>query len=318
MDPNIKYREFLYICSSIFIAFLPQSLMANDSSAALSTGGIILEQNDDIIMLSEKLHLSPTKVRVEYEYFNDGDLDQDLLVAFALPQREKLVEVMGYSIAVPSYLDFQTWIDGENTKLLEGHRYWELEDRTQQLLKNLNSDMEYYLALRQQNFPSNEVTKVVHEYTPAVGGGIPYYNYKTMKDALLEISSNEASRKEHGHFLNCTDVNDALNNLEDWIEFMQNEKSLDPSDEENYWQYLVRYSTLGYILKTGKNWKGPIKNFELKVTADFPFFLNTCFPGLERTSETSYEFKATDYVPEKNIYLMFHKSIDWDRFKLLK
>jgi len=247
---------------------------------------------------------------------NNGSHDEDLLVAFALPRLDRLHQ--GLSYAKAEYLDFKTWIDGKEIKLVEGYKYWELDDKTQKLLTNLESNTEYYLVLRQQVFPKGRITSVVHEYTPAVGGGIPYYNYKTMKDALLEISSNEASRKEHGYFLNCTDVNDALNNLEDWIEFMQNEKSLDPSDEENYWQYLVRYSTLGYILKTGKNWKGPIKNFELKVTADFPFFLNTCFPGLERTSETSYEFKATDYVPEKNIYLMFHKSIDWDRFKLLK
>ena len=77
-------------------------------------------------MLSEKLYLSPTKVRVEYEYLNDGDSDQDLLVAFALPQREKLFGVMGDSIAFPLYLDFKTWIDGENTKLVEGYRYWSL------------------------------------------------------------------------------------------------------------------------------------------------------------------------------------------------
>ena len=293
-----------------------QLAYANDSSSALATGGIVLEQNDNIIMLSESLSLSPSKVRVEYEYLNNGSHDENLLVAFALPRLDRLHQ--GRSYAKAEYLDFKTWVDGQEIQLIEGYKYWELDHKTQKLLTNLESNTEYYLVLRQQIFPKGRITSVVHEYTPAVGGGIPYYNYKEMREALTQIQEDETNRKEHGYWLNCADADDALNHLDKWITYMKKNEGLDPFDEETYWQYLLWFNELSYILQTGNNWNGPIRNFNLKVTADRPFFLNTCFEGLERTSETSYEFSATDYAPRENIYLMFHMSIDPEQFKLFE
>lgn len=302
----------LIVSTGIFLMLTQTMAIANDSTAALSTGGIILEQNSKITMLSENLFLSPSNVRVEYEYYNESASAETLLVAFALPKRDKLDDRIDWPS--PSYLDFKTWINGVEIELVEGFRYWELEEQAQQLLSNLATKSEYYLVLRQQTFPANEIVQVIHEYTPAVGGGIPYYNYTEMKDALVEIITDETTRNEHGHFLHCTDADDALENLEQWIAYMKNDKGLDPSDEEQYGKSLVWFDTLSYILQTGSNWKGPIGDFNLIVSADRPFFLNTCFEGLERTSETSYEFTAKNYTPENDIYLMFHMSVDWEKY----
>jgi len=201
-----------YALCVIALLFLGQLAHANDSSSALATGGIVLEQNDNIIMLSENLTLSPSKVRVEYEYLNNGSHDEDLLVAFALPRLDRLHQ--GLSYAKAEYLDFKTWIDGQEIKLVEGYKYWELDDKTQKLLSNLESNTEYYLVLRQQVFPKGKITLVVHEYTPAVGGGIPYYNYTQMRDALNKIKEDESNRMEHGYWLNCTDADDALKQVD--------------------------------------------------------------------------------------------------------
>ena len=321
----VKILKVFHIICVISLAFGKQSF-ANDSSSAISTGGIVLEQNENIVMLSENLFLSPSKVRVEYEYLNESEADEELLVAFALPRTDKLNYNFNYP--QPYYLDFKTWIDGKEIELKEGNhfkelgvrskKHKELELRSQLLLTNLESSFPYYLVLRQQIFPSKQIVRVVHEYTPAVGGGIPYYNYLEMENALMAIQNDEGQRKEHGRFLNCTSVKDALPSVKDWIAFMGKSKIKDLYDGENYGKYLVWYSTLSYILNTGRNWKGAIKDFKLTVSADRPFFLNTCFEGLERTSDTSYEFKATNYVPDNDIYLMFHMSIDWERFNRLK
>ena len=293
-----------YAYCVIALLFLGQLAYANDSSSALATGGIVLEQNDNIIMLSESLSLSPSKVRVEYEYLNNGSHDEDLLVAFALPRLDRLHQGMSYAKA--EYLDFKTWVDGQEIKLIEGYKYWELDDKTQKLLTNLESNTEYYLVLRQQVFPKGRITSVVHEYTPAVGGGIPYYNYTQMRDALNKIKEDETNRMEHGYWLNCTDADDALKQVDAWIDYLKNMKGIDPSHDEYSSASLIWFNRLSYILKTGNNWNGPIRNFNLKVTADRPFFLNSCFAGLKRTSENSYEFSAVNYVPKSNISLMFH------------
>ncbi len=59
--------------------------MANDTTAQLSTGGLVFVANDKIQMASENLYISPTEVRVQYEFNNISDQEQTILVAFPMP-----------------------------------------------------------------------------------------------------------------------------------------------------------------------------------------------------------------------------------------
>ena len=62
-----------------FIVLAPP-VLADDSSAMLGAGGIVLTKNDDIRMASEDLYLSPTAVRVHYTFVNDRKSDIQFLV----------------------------------------------------------------------------------------------------------------------------------------------------------------------------------------------------------------------------------------------
>ena len=48
---------------------------ANDSTAGLATGGLVLTKNADIEMRSEKLYISDKQVRVDYQFLNTSAKD---------------------------------------------------------------------------------------------------------------------------------------------------------------------------------------------------------------------------------------------------
>jgi hypothetical protein len=301
----------MFLVTLTFATF-PSISFSNDSSTCIGLGGLMLQKNDHIVMMSEDLLLSPSLVRVEYTYLNDSETDQELIVAFALPNIGKMWKT---SDSLTNYKeDFKTWVDGKEVKLFDSRDFWNFPNNAGCHKSPEASANEYNLVVRNQIFPSKKLVKVVHQYSPALGSGIPYYGQWSLKDALLEIQRNEDVSSDHLNWFGCTDVKDALTAITKWKKFTKvHAKNLDT--EENAWKNLVFYSKLGYILETGQNWKGPIKNFRLKVAAEQPFFLDTCFKGLKRISETAYLFEAEDYVPSENINLTFHFSgmneINW-------
>src|SRR6185295_5169370 len=59
---------------------------ANDSSASLAGGGLVLTKSADVRMASEDLYISPYEVRVRYEFINDSNRDIETTVAFPMPK----------------------------------------------------------------------------------------------------------------------------------------------------------------------------------------------------------------------------------------
>lgn len=69
-------------------------VLANDTTAQLSTGGLLFVANDNIEMLSEHLSISESEIEVVYEFNNKLDTPQTLLVAFPMPDVENGPESM--------------------------------------------------------------------------------------------------------------------------------------------------------------------------------------------------------------------------------
>src|SRR5262249_4089006 len=80
------------------VAVLPA--LANDSTAELTTGGLICAHNADIAMPAEDLAISAKEVSVRYRFFNKSERDVTVLVAFPMP--DVTVESSDQNIAVPS------------------------------------------------------------------------------------------------------------------------------------------------------------------------------------------------------------------------
>ena len=90
---------------------------ANDSTAQLGAGGIILVYADDIAMEKEDLFISTQEVRVKYKFRNRADRDRTYLVAFPMPE----IVAPGYlesDIAVPdrdkeNFMNFSATVAGK-------------------------------------------------------------------------------------------------------------------------------------------------------------------------------------------------------------
>ena len=89
---------------------------ANDSSAELATGGLVLERSADIEMRAEDLYISAKEIRVEARFSNRSPKDITTVVAFPMP--DITIEHPDEVIAVPTedpqnILGFATKVDGK-------------------------------------------------------------------------------------------------------------------------------------------------------------------------------------------------------------
>jgi stress response protein YsnF len=61
-----------------------------------------------------------------------------------------------------------------------------------------------------------------------------------------------------------------------------------------------------YILTTGANWRGPIKRFRLVIEKDAPGDkVSVCLPDTRRASPTTFEVVRTNFVPDKDLRILF-------------
>jgi hypothetical protein len=65
---------------------------------------------------------------------------------------------------------------------------------------------------------------------------------------------------------------------------------------------------IDYILKTGANWSGPIKDFRLVVDKGDPDNLvSFCGDGVKKIAPTQFEMRQQDYTPEGDFSVLILK-----------
>jgi hypothetical protein len=111
----LKHMTFSVITVAV-AALACMQARANDSSAELSTGGLVLTKQEAIALEDEDLYISPKQVRVRYRFRNSSAAAIRTIVAFPLPD----VAANGPDdvIAIPrdkstdNFLGFSTTVDG--------------------------------------------------------------------------------------------------------------------------------------------------------------------------------------------------------------
>lgn len=321
-------------------AFAP-SAFANDSTAALATGGLVFVRNDNVEMRSEELAISAVEVSVRYRFFNKSNRDVTVLVAFPMPE----IKISGpdENISIPTedpvnILGFTTVVGGRPVKTEVQQRVFANGvDRTQ-LLTSLNiplaphlqstnaaldklpkdkwdelirlglaeveefdagKGMERHLAARwalqttfywQQTFIAGAETVIGHRYKPSVG-------------ATVQTMIGDPTVMKEGWFDNyrrkyCMDKSfvDAATRARVQAKM----QSGAPFSEER----------IEYILKTGANWAGPIRDFRLTVDkGDATSLISFCGQGVKRISPTRFEMRATDFTPERDLSILILKRL---------
>ena len=310
-----------FLCGLVLSIFGVMPAAANDSVAQLGAGGIILVFADDIEMEKEDLYISTQEVRVKYQFRNRADRDRTYLVAFPMPE----IVAPGYlesDIAVPdrdreNFMNFSATVAGKpvETKLdmraltggvditdritalgiplnplsqsTQDAVNWTPREKLQELidmgaLRVYEKDIWPQWSLRAsyywlQTFPANGTLDVAHSYAPAAGSSFFY-------SALLDEKAYTAKY--------CIDDGTA--------------KAIKRKlgEQKAEFPYLLTRD-IQYVLSSGANWFGPIKDFRLVVDKGSPdAILSLCMDGVTKISPTQFEVRRTDFEPTKDIDLI--------------
>jgi hypothetical protein len=322
--------------SMVACALLASTSVAscNDTAAELSIGGLQFTRAANVAMDSEDLKISLERINVRYQFTNTSTNPVSLTVAFPLPDIN-LSE--GESIAFPSndplnFVDFETKVDGKPIKLGIEQRAFVGEKDVTSLLRELKiaplplgalqfraQDLSepakgkmvsegllmpagtnergrpLYSAgwvvktsvLREQIFPAGIPVSVEHAYHPSVGASSDTILRKAIRQSNGMAAEVERYRRDY-----C--VTDEL---------LQKLDKMAGAGAAN--SAMIQERRISYILKTGANWAGPIKNFRLVIDpGNNDRLVSYCAGKLNPTSKVSLEVSAANFVPDRDLKVL--------------
>lgn len=346
--------EFAAVLALALAAVAPAS--ANDSSSELAAGGIVLVKTDSIAMQREDLTLSPSEVKVRYEMRNDTGQPVTLRVAFPMPEVPSdgpagmTTSTGGHNVAIrpptdPNFMRFQVWANGREIKpeveirallpngrdiaaalreigglplVLQPGLFPSPEDKpldaaTRQKLQaldaieKLNGGDGFRLPWTarvtfhwMQTFAPG-VTVIEHSYRPVIGS------------RFIVIQGNgriDGSGGENPVRAFCIDAA-----TEQGIR-AADKRLRDAKRPTGTEAPLLMGYTLGYILQTARNWRGPIGTFHLTlqggpIVADGKTVGETRITSLctdlplRRTGPQRFEATLKDYVPREDLRVLY-------------
>ena len=296
---------------------VPLSAQANDSTAALTAGGLVLTKTDAIAMEAERLVITPDSVSVGYRFKNTTNKSVVTQVAFPLPELSLSDAFYGHPV-IPSddplnFVGFQTQADGNPVDAKAEVRFrvndHDVTDRFLQLglvssladpkthkvfeteaardgLKALGASLEGTPAdLKQQTafhwrqtFPPAKEVAISHRYRPVAG----IQNLSPLEWRKLSTTAFKE--------LFCLD-DGAARGIEDYL----GTKVFYPT------------RTIRYVLMTGNNWAGGIGRFKLQVRPSGEFEVAVfCKPdGSGGVAGRTLELDFKNFSPERDLYILF-------------
>jgi hypothetical protein len=320
---------------AVFAGVAAFSARANDSSVELGVGGLKFTQTADVSMESEDLTITPETVTVKYKFLNTSQKPVTLTIGFPLPDIDLGDTDVNYAFPIGdpiNFMGFQTRIDGKPVKfdivqkavlankdvteavkaaglllLPIGSQQNGISALTQEAREKLLNDglivangtdqngQPIYAGtwvvktsvVRRQTFPPNVPVNVEHRYRTSLGVTFDTVLRKPIRESEGMKAEFQRYKTEY-----CIP--------EDLL------KSIDKAagaTEANTAKLQER--RISYILSTGANWAGPIKDFRLVVDkgrADR--LVSFCGEGIKKISATAFEMRAQNFTPTKDLKIL--------------
>jgi hypothetical protein len=325
---------YLYRVASVAIAasVVASQSMANDSSAALGASGIVLTQTADIRMAREDLYISPTKIRIRYEFVNEASTDIDTVVAFPLPDIDTNrfdVEPIGTVTEDPvNFVNFSVVANGRRiTPNVEQRAFYQDKDVTE-ILNSARIPVNVISAPNVQVMQhlSPDQVKILESAGVADhekgDGETPRWIVRTKfwwkqsfpagKTVVLEHSYQPVSGQTFfiGQYVTAKPGEDGADYFMNYCIDAATRKSIaarvrsktgKPEDSGT----MLAFAT-DYILMTANNWKGPIGDFHLTLDKGKPDnILSLCWDGdLKKTGPTTFEATRKNFAPAQDIKML--------------
>ena len=322
---------------------LASPIAANDSEAEIGLGGIELKPSSALRMLKEDLYVSADLVRVDYVFENPTDEYITATIAFPMPSQPRGLAArdMYYDNTENwSGFDFATHVDGRPLRLQQldramigdrdvtdavAERGWPMAwahfDELNPFARLSETEQEALVAegwavrdplfgnevvpawdqvtyfVREQTFEPNSTVAVRHEYVPMVGGSAgsalyPQYRSDDADSILAEYRTKY-----------CLD--------EDIVAGIDR-RGANPGGAEEMQTYMGE-TWLNYVLSSGANWDGPIREFRLVVDKGSPDALVAfCMDGVKKIGPTQFEVVKQDFEPTRDLEVLIINFFRYD------
>ena len=157
-------------------------------------------------------------------------------------------------------------------------------------VQNDNVEMRSDDLYWEQTFPAKAETLIEHRYRPSVGGSV-----QTSLGA--PASAKEAWYDDYKRKY-CLD-SDFFASIERLRKAAKSEFGPPYSEER-----------IDYILRTGANWSGPIKQFHLTVDkGEAGNLVSFCGAGVKKTGDTKFEMSKTNFSPDGDLAVLILKKM---------
>ena len=324
----------LWLSGLLLVVAVPAQ--ANDSEAETSLGGLVLKQNDAVSMDSEDLYISEKQVRIKYRFTNHSNRDVKALVAFPMPPQpddtddfyegnfvpdwnglqfrtlvdrkpialtiDERIEIDGRDVSgrlrelgLPlRWFEDYTWLDKLQKMDPEKLRSWQKEGLIT-ASKNGWDWMPLWQAVteisREQVFPAGKTIIVEHSYAPYAGGSVGGALHKQVRESAPDILDHYKQRY-------CVD---------DYFLRGFDRRNNNRKNEGGHAFYGETW--IGYILSSGANWRGPIKDFRLVVDkGSTKNLVSFCMDGVKKIGPTLFEVRKKNFVPKQDLNILI---VEW-------
>ena len=305
---------------------------ANDSTAGLAAGGLVLTKNADIVMRSEKLYISDKQVRVDYQFLNTSPKDVTVTVAFPMP--DITVDSLDENIAVPNpnspnILGFSTQVDGKPVVAeVEQKVIAKGVDRTA-LLRSLGVPLSPFAdetGKALDKLPQATKDQLVKlDLAMAYDEGEPSVSHLqalwTLKTTYYWTQTFPAGRVLAVHHDYTPSVGSSAGTTWGSTGDEQSEgyaarkakycvdgsfiaavrRGIAPGDGASQ----LQEERIDYILVSGANWKAPIGDFQMTVDKGAANrLISFCGDGVTKTSPTQFTVHHANFTPTKDVAVL--------------
>jgi len=304
--------------------------LANDSTARLDTGELVLIPNADVRLSDEDLFISPDEIRVRYLFESTSNEPITTTVAFPIPPVD-LSQDVGYSINPVDPVDFigfKLWIDDRPTAYridaratVDGRDVTDILNEYNIPLTPFTADLESLDRLRQRlnNLPADVIErlraeKIIHGpdwgegFNEAWTANISYFWTMTFPPGQTVEVRHSYTPVPTSTFYTDYDVEGRTFHDSACIDtgFERAVKKLLPKQEYN----ALDATILAYILTTANNWRDSIGHFHLTIDKlSTEALVSLCRDGIRKTGPTTFEWEARDYRPERDLTVLFVKPL---------
>ncbi len=323
------------VLAAVLAALIAAPVLANDSTAELAAGGLVLTKTDAIEMRSEDLFISAEAVRVRYVFLNSSGKPVTTRVAFpmpdlggeyffesdtAIPDREAPANILDFRTlvngkpvvtdveqrAIANGVDQTAWLMAHGIPLalhLDG-----VGDRLDALPRTAQEEAMRLGIVTPQEYDQGKGWE--RHLTPAWILKTTFHWEQTFP-AGTEVVVEHRYRPAIGGSVD-TMVGSPDWERDDYARTMRQRYCVDESFVEAVKKGKRGVASMGYterriayVLKTGGNWAKPIGDFRMVIDkGDTRNLVSFCASGVKKISPTRFGVRKTDWRPEQDLYIL--------------